>query len=630
MTSSGSFNTEQLYATIQQLEAKVAELTGKIELLENTHPQSSGQSAEEILAHKKVEEAIERGKREWEASFDAVMDMVILTDETNIVIRCNAATCRYLTKNYSQLLNRPIHELFFGDQPGSAQVFDSNFHEVQFSKLPGWFYIANYPVMLKDSAFGTVHVLTDITESRKAQEKLRESEEKLRKINDELETRVRLRTRELVETNQELEKEIKAREGVQAVLAKEKELLSITLLSIQDGVISTDRDGVITLFNQAAEAITGCSQADALGKPLHDTVRIIDEKANQISAEPLFKLLDKTSAKPLEHLTLLNRSGGKLLISGSSAPVRNNAGELVGYVMILENITEQKRIEAQLMLSQKMESVGLLAAGIAHEINTPMQYIGDNTNFFKEAFQALFDIHQAYAWINSSDLDLDTVPEMITKVRNLEEKLDLEFYISEIPAAIQQSLDGIDRVRKIVLAMKSFSHPGQKEKRPADINQAINTTVTITRNEWKYIADLKTELDPNLPLVNCEINEINQVILNMVINSCQAIQEARTRGKSDQGRILIRTRAHDAHIEICIQDSGMGIPAANLARIFDPFFTTKELGKGTGQGLSLAHNVIVNQHNGSIQVESELGKGTTFTIQLPVSAQVEAEQEEQV
>ena len=183
-------------------------------------------------------------------------------------------------------------------------------------------------------------------------------------------------------------------------------------------------------------------------------------------------------------------------------------------------------------------------------------------------------------------------------------------------------------MRKIVLAMKSFSHPGQKEKRPSDINQGIDTTVTISRNEWKYLADLETNFDPNLPMVNCDINEINQVILNMIINATQAIQEAQSKGKAGQGHISINTRAQGDFVEIVIQDSGVGIPQENLERIFDPFFTTKDVGKGTGQGLSLAHNIIVNQHKGSIQVESETGKGTKFIIRLPVHIEEELTEEE--
>jgi PAS domain S-box-containing protein len=629
MKSSEMLEIDQLKSNILQLEDQMMHLTEKMKREDAISLSYKTQLEEEKLAHKKVEEAIERGKREWEASFDAVMDMVILTDDTAKVIRCNASTCRYFARNYLALLNQPIEDLFFGNHPVQSDIFDSESKEVQFPGRQGWFHIANYKVMLNDSAYGTVHVIKDITESRNSQERLRDSEEKLRKVNDELESRVQQRTQELIETNQELEKEIKKREGVQDFLAKEKELLSITLFSIRDGVISTDKDGLITLFNQAAESITGYSRVEVLGKHIQDVIIILDEKTNQVSSDPLFKLLNKSSSKPIGHLTLVDRSGSKLLISSSSAPVCNNEGSLVGYVMVINNITEQKRIESQLMLSQKMESIGQLAAGIAHEINTPMQYVGDNTHFFKEAFHAMIEMQKAHEVTSTANLDMESLNKSVAALKELKEHLDVDFYISEVPAAIQQSLDGIDRVRQIVLAMKSFSHPRQKEKRPADINQGIDTTVTISRNEWKYIADLITELDPNLPPVVCEINEINQVILNMIINSAQAIQEAQDNGKSRPGQIVIKTRAKGDFVEICITDSGMGIPAAYINRIFDPFFTTKEVGKGTGQGLSLAHNIIVKQHHGSIHVESEPGQGTTFTLQLPVSFEEKADLEEE-
>lgn len=197
----------------------------------------------------------------------------------------------------------------------------------------------------------------------------------------------------------------------------------------------------------------------------------------------------------------------------------------------------------------------------------------------------------------------------------------VNLYIKEIPNAIEESLAGVERVRKIVLAMREFSHPSQKEKKLADINHGIETTVTISRNEWKYIAELDLELDPDLPLVNCQIDEINQVILNMIVNSSQAIQEVVDQSPGQKGRISIRTINKNDWICIIITDTGNGIPDTIKDRVFDPFFTTKGVGKGTGQGLYLAHNIIVNKHNGCISVESEAGKGTTFIIELPVNRQ---------
>ena len=623
MATSEQIETEHLKHTILQLEERNNQLNNSINQIQGQNLGLQKQMELEIDAHKNVADSIERGKREWEATFDAVSDMVILTDTSNRVIRCNFSTCRCLGKKYAELIGHSIHDLLWGEMVADPGVLQTEARDVQFHSLQGWYDVSNFKLVIKGNPYGTVHVIKDITERHLVQENLRNSEETLLKLNDELETRVNTRTLELIHANEDLEKEIKQREDIQEILAKEKELLSITLMSIQDGVISTDKDGVITLFNQAAENITGFSQEDGLGKTCQEIVRILDDTTGEVSSDPLKMLLQNNARKAQKHLTLINKNGDRILIYRSIAPVCTNRGELVGYVMIITNITEQKRIESKLALSQKMESIGQLSAGIAHEINTPMQYVGDNTHFFNEAFQTILDILNTYDELREPNLTLDDITQILDKIQKKKETLDLTFFIGEIPAAIQQSLDGIDRVRKIVLAMKSFSHPGQKEKSPADINQGIDATITISRNEWKYIAELETDLDPNLPMVNCEIGEINQVILNMIINSTHAIQDAKSRGKDGMGKIIIKTRAIGDHVEISIQDNGAGIPEANLSRVFDPFFTTKDVGKGTGQGLSLAHNTIVNQHKGSIDVKSVIGEGTSFIIQLPVNIQNE-------
>jgi signal transduction histidine kinase len=199
--------------------------------------------------------------------------------------------------------------------------------------------------------------------------------------------------------------------------------------------------------------------------------------------------------------------------------------------------------------------------------------------------------------------------------------LDLHYLQEEIPKALQQSLDGVARVSKIVSAMKDFSHPSLGVKGSVDLNHAIESTVTVCRNEWKYAADLALDLDPALPLVPCFADEFNQVVLNMIINATHAIEAASAeREDGAKGLIRIVTRQVDQHIEVHVSDTGAGIPESILDHIFDPFFTTKAVGKGTGQGLAIAHSVIVDKHKGRIRVETELGKGTTFILELPLDA----------
>jgi signal transduction histidine kinase len=279
-------------------------------------------------------------------------------------------------------------------------------------------------------------------------------------------------------------------------------------------------------------------------------------------------------------------------------------------------------LEEQLRQAQKLESVGQLAAGIAHEINTPTQYIGDNVRFLKDAFQdlslLLTNYERLLAAVRGNTLSQETLEQVAAAV----ESADTPYLIVEIPKAIEQTLEGVTRVSKLVSAMKEFSHPGTKEKTPVDLNHAIESTVTVARNEWKYVADLETEFDPSLPLIACHVGEFNQVILNLIVNAAHAIADVVGKDGSGKGKITVQTRNCPEYAEIRIHDTGSGIPERVRTRIFDPFFTTKEIGKGTGQGLAIARSVVVDKHKGSIHFETEVEKGTTFIIRLPHDGKV--------
>ncbi|NWJ39924.1 MAG: response regulator [Geothrix sp.] len=270
----------------------------------------------------------------------------------------------------------------------------------------------------------------------------------------------------------------------------------------------------------------------------------------------------------------------------------------------------QAAMEIQLRHAQKMEAIGQLAAGIAHEINTPIQFIGDNCQFLGQGFTELIAFFEGFA--------AGRVPAPEDLQRRLE-ALDLDYLSLEIPKAIQQSLDGVARVSKIVSAMKDFSHPGNAIRQAVDLNKAIESTLTVSNNAWKYCAVLETHFATDLPLVPCFQGEFNQVILNLVVNAAHAIEESRSkRGEATPGRIVIRTQRIGDEVVVEVSDNGAGMPPDIQARIFDPFFTTKEVGKGTGQGLSIARAVMVDQHKGRISVQSRPGEGTTFTLGLPL------------
>ncbi len=281
---------------------------------------------------------------------------------------------------------------------------------------------------------------------------------------------------------------------------------------------------------------------------------------------------------------------------------------------------EEQRLafEAQLNQAQKLESVGQLAAGIAHEINTPIQYVGDNIHFLQEAFADLLKLIDKIGQLAASTEAREHRPGTCKEIEEARASSDVEYYRDEVPKAIGQSIDGIQRVTKIVRAMKDFSHPDIGEKVPTDINRAIETTVTVARNEWKYVAEVQLDLDSNLPLVDCIASEINQVVLNLIVNAAHAIGEKAGEGARERGLIRITTKSEGEMAEIRIQDTGTGIPESHRARVFDPFFTTKSVGRGTGQGLSIAYNVVAKKHSGTIRFETETGKGTTFIVCIPL------------
>ena len=299
------------------------------------------------------------------------------------------------------------------------------------------------------------------------------------------------------------------------------------------------------------------------------------------------------------------RSLGRVERAGSKA------SRVIGAVI---DITKEKAMrdqirenERQLAHKQKLESIGELAAGVAHEINTPIQYIGDNAKFLEDAFTDLLKF-----------ADVGRVSDPPSGQEELDRSV-LHYHRVEVPKALHELQQGAAQVARIVRAMKEFSHPGPVERQSIDLNHAIESTVLVATHEWKYAAELTTDLDPDLAPVRGIAGEINQVILNLIVNAAHAISDLQN-APGEKGRIHIQTRQDDGFAEIRVSDTGWGIPEAIQSRVFDPFFTTKPVGKGTGQGLALAYAIIVKKHNGTIHVESKPGQGTTFIIRLPLQA----------
>ena len=286
-------------------------------------------------------------------------------------------------------------------------------------------------------------------------------------------------------------------------------------------------------------------------------------------------------------------------------------------VCIVRDVTEQRELEERLLESQKLGAIGQLAAGIAHEINTPMQFIGDNLHFASGSVTQLMALLEQF---KAAALEAETAPLGSAKLEELlmaEADADFEYVRGALPTTLQRSLGGVERVTNIVRALKTFAHPGGDKLALTDLKGLIESTVMVATNEWRYVAEVELDLDVNLLPVPCVAGELNQVVLNLIVNAAHAIGDV-VNETGDKGRITIKAWNDETHAEIRITDTGTGIPEHARAKVFEPIFTTKEVGKGTGQGLSLAYNCIVKRHKGTINFETELGAGTTFVIRLPL------------
>jgi signal transduction histidine kinase len=295
-----------------------------------------------------------------------------------------------------------------------------------------------------------------------------------------------------------------------------------------------------------------------------------------------------------------------------NAALRAAQDELqLAYEKLKGEARTRERLEAELSLAQRLEAIGQLAAGVAHEINTPLQYIGDSVHFLEQAFSRIMTYADGVSALAASDGDRG---EVAASLESLRKKVRLPYVTEEIPRALAAARSGLESVAVIVRAMKAFSREDEGEMSPRDINQAIRDTLTVTQAQYKAIARIEAELG-ELPPVYCFIGKLNQVFSNLIVNAAHAIDEAK---RSDLGTIRVRSRHVDGKVEVSISDDGCGIPEKSRHKVFEQFFTTKEVGKGSGQGLSTARRIVVEAHGGTLAFESQTGVGTTFTLQLPV------------
>lgn len=381
-------------------------------------------------------------------------------------------------------------------------------------------------------------------------------------------------------------------------------LLAVALEATSYAVVITDADGGILWVNPAFSELTGYSREEAIGQ----NPRVL--KSGLHAPEVYQEMWQRLRAGKVWKGELVNRRKDGTLYSEhmTITPLRAEGAEITHFIAVKYDISERKALEAKLIQAQKLESIGQLAAGVAHEINTPIQFIGDNLQFLSDAFTSL--------------LPRLATPPPGSDPRAARAALeDIAFYRDEVPRAVRDSLEGVEHVAKIVRSLKAFAHPGADEKSSVEINKVIDNALTISRNEWKYAAELTLDLAPALPSVPGHPTELGQVFLNIIVNAAQAITSKLGERPLEKGRIAVSSRLKGESVEVRISDSGCGIAPEQCERIFDLFYTTKDVGKGSGQGLAIAHAVVVEQHRGAISVESEPGQGTTFIVELPLAPQ---------
>jgi two-component system, NtrC family, sensor kinase len=410
------------------------------------------------------------------------------------------------------------------------------------------------------------------------------------------------KSRELYEANQQLAK-----------LAEQTKAIFDTAA---EGIIAYDMHGTIHAFNASATRIFQVDQA--IGKNIRTFFAQGESSDDALFPNcPTDASHDHSMEGETCNLAAVELVGKRknTTFPAEAATSRNTCGNTTLFTMLLRDLTVRKKLEARLSQAQKMESVGQLAAGIAHEINTPIQFVGDNIKFLEESFGSLARLIDSYDQLANAVRNGKPTDALLANVKEEIEAADVRFLREECPTAIRQSLDGIQRVAKIVRALKDFSQPSNDQRTSVDINQAIENTLTVLANQIRDIATVEAELDWNLQPVVCLPGQINQCLLNIITNAIEAMED---HCSPKNGKLRIATRAHDDSVVISFDDNGPGIPNEIIGRIFEPFFSTKEVGRGTGQGLSFVYDVVVGKHGGTIQAQSSPGNGTTIVVTIPI------------
>lgn len=436
----------------------------------------------------------------------------------------------------------------------------------------------------------------------------REAKQRMLKLDD----LVRVRTRELESSNRRLQAEIAEHARAEAELGSAKAELEQILLTVPSALVQVDAQGAVRHWNPWAERLFSAPAASVVGRPFRDSgigwewERIHEELASRQGDSWLLRLHD---------LPYLNREGRQGFLNLIACPLPHPGGGASGTLWFATDNTDRRGLEMQLLQAQKLESVGRLAAGIAHELNTPIQYVCHNIEFISSAMTDMRDLLHGYSSLAEAAGGRTLDRELLDQLRALGGREGLEDLERDLPQAIDETRAGLLKVAGIVQAMQVFSPSDAPSSAPTDLNRSVESTVLVSRHEWSAVADVVCDLDPELPEVVCLGGELNQALLALLVNSAHAIADQRREGK---GLIQVRTRRCAAGVRVEIEDDGPGIPESIRDRVFDPFFTTKEPGRGTGQGLSIARGIVVDKHGGRLDFSASESGGCVFSVELPL------------
>lgn len=535
------------------------------------------QLSHDIAERKRIEVALQETKNRLTAVIDTIPDLIWLKDSNGVYLACNPEVELLFNAPVNEILGKTDHDflprqlaewLLQKDREAvAADRICINEEEAEYRSNGRHVVLETRRVPVRDVDGGVLGVLgigRDISERKQAEQERAENEAMLASILN----------------------------GIQAAFF----IVEPVSLLVEEA-------------NKQAATLLGKDISEIIGRPCSDTLLLSACKA--ISCKKCvskdWDFLGNESTLTLEDETVIPVSMKRLQLRKGG---RNYMA------IILFDISERKALEIQLSYAQKLESIGQLAAGIAHEINTPIQYVADNIQFLQSSFNGILALLKRFNELYSAIRDNDDAESLLPGVTKAIASAKLDFLTEEIPKAISDSQEGVGRVAMIVMAMKKFSHPDMGVMKPLMVNDAVQNTIIVARNEWKYASELTTELAEDLPPIQCIPGDFNQAMLNVLVNAAHANSD-KVKEQGTKEKITVRTARVGDFVEIQIQDTGIGIPEKNRSRIFDPFFTTKEVGKGTGQGLAITHSIVA-KHGGTITFESKVGAGTTFTMRFPI------------